>query len=363
MSSSMEKGKYDTEPSFFCSSMISLEKNNLTCVLEDGTENCEYATLCGSPTCINGTLEDDRVVFQDLQIIQQYNLWVYCKGQPIHKQINLVKIVKIPTPEVHSATYDSDEALISIKYKHDYVEKPAFEVEIWGQSVTDKMTIPVTYQPVTIGGDRLRKSDIYHVRVRAKPVEYFDGSWTEWSQVKSFSTGLVADDRQVTVIILCTSFGLLICIVLAVLRWKKEIQAYISPNIPNPKATLAQIHREKEYPPVSFSPEIFNDVSINRIDYAEEKQLTSEFDEGHEDTTGSCQSEAVGSKCSQSELLGETQDGEDSRLEEEMSHLKIKLLDQPEEGQNEGDSRNTVTLQRDCKDETYVTMSSLYKTQ
>lgn len=33
----------------------------------------------------------------------------------------------------------------------------------------------------------LGDSEIYSVHVRAKPVDYFGGNWTEWSKVKSFS--------------------------------------------------------------------------------------------------------------------------------------------------------------------------------
>lgn len=32
----------------------------------------------------------------------------------------------------------------------------------------------------------LRANEIYKVHVRAKPVGYFSGSWTEWSAVKTF---------------------------------------------------------------------------------------------------------------------------------------------------------------------------------
>lgn len=42
------------------------------------------------------------------------------------------------------------------------------------------------YKQISIGRDKLRDSVIYNVRVRAKPVGYFDGNWTEWSTVKSF---------------------------------------------------------------------------------------------------------------------------------------------------------------------------------
>ncbi|XP_036444577.1 interleukin-7 receptor subunit alpha isoform X2 [Colossoma macropomum] len=355
----------DAEPSVFCSSMISLEINSLICGLVDDAAEIEYATLCktGQTSCINGTLVNDTITFQELDILQKYELQTHFKdGAKENQNIYLVKIVKIPIPVVDNATYNSDEAIISIRYKHDYVDKPDFQLDIWGTRRTDEMTITVNYQQVTIGGDKLRNSNTYYVRVRAKPVDYFDGSWTAWSPVKSFSRTAAEDPSMVTYVILCTSLILVFGIVLMVLRWKKEIQAYISPNIPNPKATLAQIHREKERPPVSFSPEIFNDVSINRVDYAEEKQLAPEVDEDQEDTTGTCWSEAEGSRCSRSPSLCDKQDGDERKLEE-MSHLKIKLLDQPKEGENEGGCQSLATLQRDCKDETYVTMSSLYKTQ
>ncbi|KAL7853857.1 hypothetical protein AOLI_G00207010 [Acnodon oligacanthus] len=362
----------DAESSVFCSSMISLEANSLICGLVDDAAEIEYATLCktGQISCINGTLENDTISFEKLYILQKYELRTYFKdGVKESQNIDLVKIVKIPTPEVHNATYNFDEAIIYIGYKHDLVDKPNFQLEVRRTSGTDKMTMTVNYQQVTIGEDKLRNSETYYVRVRAKPVDYFDGSWTPWSQEKSFSRTAekllytAEDPSLVTYVILCTSLILVVGIALMILRWKKEIQAYISPNIPNPKATLAQIHREKEHPPVSFSPEIFNDVSINRVDYAEEKQLAPEGDEDQEDATGTCWSEAEGLRCSQPLSLCDKQNGDERRLEEEMSHLKIKLLDQPEEGENENVCQSLATLQRDCKDESYVTMSSLYKTQ
>lgn len=50
----------------------------------------------------------------------------------------------------------------------------------------------VSYKGLSIDGEKLRDSEIYNVHVRAKPVGYFDGQWTEWSKVKSFRVNNVA---------------------------------------------------------------------------------------------------------------------------------------------------------------------------
>ncbi|XP_072518455.1 interleukin-7 receptor subunit alpha isoform X2 [Salminus brasiliensis] len=340
----------------YCSSMISFMNNSLTCEVDDeDIDSIQYAKLCTREQCLNATLNKDSFRFDVKSAIGTSELRIYFRGGGVHKQeINLVKIVKIPVPSVQNATFKSDMVIININYKHDFVEKPIFQLEIWGANDTERKTMTVLYKQVTLGAHILKGNGIYYVRVRAKPEgTYFNGSWTAWSPVKKFSVSSLTEPPLVTYIILCTSVIVVIVSVLAVLRWKKEIQAYISPNIPNPKATLAHIHREKERPPVSFSPEIFNDININRVDYAEEKQLAPELEED------------AGWSCSRPASPLEKQDGDDSstRLEEEMSHLKIKLLDEPKEGENEVGCQSLASVQRDCRDETYVTMSSLYKTQ
>ncbi|XP_066501879.1 interleukin-7 receptor subunit alpha isoform X2 [Hoplias malabaricus] len=294
-----------------------------------------------------------------MQNFGQYKLSVYFKdGSKFHQDINLVKVVKITDPEVYNATYSSEEVLIFIKYQHEYVTDPLFQLEIWSDGVGKKTVWNYTRKRMTIPKNWLTGGKTNHVHVRAKPVEYFDGSWTHWSPKKSFLVEGSKEESLVTYIIFCTCLALVVCFLTLVLRWKKEIKAYISPSIPNPKEALAQIHREKEHPPVSFSPEMFNDVSINRVDFAEQK-LIPELDEGQEDSTGSCQTESVGSLPAS---VFDKQNGNDRQLEEEISHLKIRLLDQPEDGKNENASHRLATLQSH-KDETYVTMSSLYKTQ
>uniref|UniRef100_A0A3B1JRX5 Interleukin 7 receptor n=1 Tax=Astyanax mexicanus TaxID=7994 RepID=A0A3B1JRX5_ASTMX len=361
-----QSGDGDAEPIVaVCSSMISSKTNNLTCEMnEEDIDSIQSVKLCFIG-CTNGTLGNNSLSFVNIPSpIGAYELQMYLKGGGVNRQkIDLVKIVKIPVPLVKNVTFKSDRVLIYIKYKHDLVDKPTYQVQVWGAGnrATDRESVSWEYHPVNIA-QLLKGNGVYHVRVRASPENsdnYFNGSWTAWSPVKKFEVHMkdvpiTEDPPYIMYIILCTSMVVVIGITLVILRWKKKIKAYISPNIPNPKATLAHIHREKERPPVSFSPEIFNDISINRVDYAEEKQLDPDLEEeAQDDTAGSCQSE---------EEEGDEEDSS-TRVEEEMSHLKIKLLDQPEQEDNQVGRTSVAGVRRDCRDESYVTMSSLYRTE
>lgn len=116
--------------------------------------------------------------------------------------------------------------------------------------------------------------------------------------------------------------------------------------------------------PVSFSPEIFKDFKIYPVVYTEEKKFTPEFGDDQSDTAESCD-EVVALKSSRPTSTFEKQDDdEDQSLESETSQLK--LLDESasaEDVHNSPGCKNVTALQRHSKDETYVTMSSLYKTQ
>ncbi|KAI5092854.1 k23 [Silurus meridionalis] len=60
-------------------------------------------------------------------------------------------------------------------------------------------------------------------------------------------TEIIINSPSLLYIPLCLSpFGL-IAMGFLIVRWKKEIQACLFPDIPDPKATLAQIHRQKEH--------------------------------------------------------------------------------------------------------------------
>ncbi|KAK3555273.1 hypothetical protein QTP86_014885 [Hemibagrus guttatus] len=532
-----------------CWSLLSIQNSRLICVLdEEELDICEkFATLCEKIhlDCSNATMENNRFTFEKLNSLSEYILRIYLKGRrPQTQKFTLRKIVKITTPEIENATYKLDEAIIHIRYQHEFVDNPEFEVEFWGHHTTVKQKVTVKYKQLSIGGEKLRDSEIYSVHVRAKPVGYFDGRWTEWSKVKTFRVNNVAkkgenlekayarvpreelwycmrksgvaekyvravqdmyersrtavrcavgqteefkvevglhqgsalspflfamvmdqlseevrqespwtmmfaddivicsesreqveenlerwrfalerrgmevsrskteymcvteregsgtvrlqgeevkkvqefkylgstvqsngdcgkevnkrvqaDAPSVLYILLCPVPIVLIVIVFLIHRWKKEIQTCIFPDVPGPKDTLAQIHRQKLHLPVSFSPEIFKDFNIYPVVYTEEKQFTPEFGDDLDDTTESCD-EDVALKSSRTTSVCEKQVDDDQSLDSETSQLK--LSDEhasAEDVHNNPGCRNVAALQRRSKDETYVTMSSLYKTQ
>lgn len=113
--------------------------------------------------------------------------------------------------------------------------------------------------------------------------------------------------------------------------------------------------------PVSFSPEMFKDTNIYPVVYYEEKQFGDDQDE----TTESCDDEVAPLKCFPTSAC-EEQDEDDQSLNSASSQMKMKLLDECASAEdvhvNPG-CQSVAALQRHSNDETYVTMSSLYKTQ
>ncbi|XP_053504208.1 interleukin-7 receptor subunit alpha isoform X1 [Ictalurus furcatus] len=359
-----------------CWSLMTLQQSSLVCVLNEFDPNmCEKVTLCHfeGPVsiCSNATVESNRFTFWSLSPVTQYELYIHIKDEKLQTQkLNLVKMVKITTPEIENATYKHDEAVIHIKYMHDYVKTPDFQVEFWGDRSKVKEKVIVKYKQMRIGGDKLKDSEIYNVRVRAKPVDYFDGNWTKWSRVKNFSvnhiTAKAVEAPPVLYILLCITPIVLVAIGFLILQWKKEIQTCLFPDVPDPKATLAQIHRQKEHLPVSFSPEMFKDINIYPVVYTDEKQFTPEFGDDQGDTTESCDDgvAALIGSCPTSMCEKQNEDGQS--LESETSQIETKLLDESASDEDVRDNpgcQSVVALQRHSKDETYVTMSSLFKTQ
>ncbi|TSQ12724.1 Interleukin-7 receptor subunit alpha [Bagarius yarrelli] len=349
-----------------CWSLMSIKQSNLTCEPnENDLDDCEkFATLCHNidPNCLNATMEGNRFTFKDLIRTGKYKLTICLKeGRNQTQQIELRSMVKITSPEIESVMYTHDDAVINIRYMHDFVTHPEFQVEFWGKDPNKKQNKTVPYQQMNIGGEKLKDSEIYNVRVRAKPDGYFQGSWTAWSSVKSFKVKHTEEkgDSFGLYILVCPIFIVLVAFLLMVHRWKKEIKSCIFPDVPGPKATLAQIQRQKHLP-VSFSPEMFNDINIYPVVYNEEKQFTADFGDDQNDTTDSCNEKDVDLKCPCSNSMCEKQDNDNQSLDLETSHLK--LLDECESVDNP-ECQSVTALQRESKDETYVTMSSLYKTQ
>uniref|UniRef100_A0A673FM11 Interleukin-7 receptor subunit alpha-like n=1 Tax=Sinocyclocheilus rhinocerous TaxID=307959 RepID=A0A673FM11_9TELE len=106
----------------------------------------------------------------------------------------------------------------------------------------------IKYRNYSISRDRLVGDGVYYTRVRAKPWDFFAGDWSEWSSNATFtitsSTVPTTEKNFPKVGFIITFFVILVLIIgLGTLRWRAHIKDYITPNIPHPKATLAQMQR------------------------------------------------------------------------------------------------------------------------
>ncbi|XP_052392180.1 interleukin-7 receptor subunit alpha [Carassius gibelio] len=346
-----------------CTSTLTLRQSNLTCSLNDeSTEEFIFTSLCkkeGSKRfCTNATSGPRDIIFKDLSISAKYQLRI---RDDIFENIQLSKIVRIPAPEMKLATYmeDTEEVFVWFEHSHEYVIHPEFELEIWGDRLDKPMSATINNRNFTISRGKLRGDGVYYTRVRAKPIDYFDGNWSEWSSNVNFTikSSTMENNHELSKVgYIITFFVVLVLIIgLGTLRWRTHIKDYITPNIPHPKSTLAQMQRGL---PFTFSPEIFSDVFIHRVDYVDEKPSAPELQDGLDEHP---YSQASSSSTSVSEMDMKA----DVWVPREQSHLKIRLLDEADlvkERENVS-SQSTMAPCRECKDEAYVTMSSLFKMQ
>ncbi|XP_016332756.1 interleukin-7 receptor subunit alpha-like [Sinocyclocheilus anshuiensis] len=359
-----ESGDFDWLDDVTCTSTMTVSQSNLICSLDEPPEEVKFMTLCKmeglEKKCTNATKRPQDFIFENLIVTAKYELHI--GNEVIKNVIDLSKMVKIPAPEMKLATYmeDTEEVFIWFEHIHEYVKNPEFQLEIWRDKIADKPIRPIIkYRNYSISRDRLVGDGVYYTRVRAKPWDFFAGDWSEWSSNATFtitsSTVPTTENNFPKIGFIITFFVILVLIIgLGTLRWRAHIKDYITPNIPHPKATLAQMQRGL---PFTFSPEIFSDVFIHRVDYVDEKPST-ELQDGLDE----CRySQASSSRTSVSEMDMKA----DGCLPREQSHLKIRLLDESDllKESEHGSSQSVTAAQRECKDEAYVTMSSLFKTQ
>ncbi|KAA0720063.1 hypothetical protein E1301_Tti008310 [Triplophysa tibetana] len=348
-----------------CSSNLTISQNSLTCSLNGEPSEGVKLTLCISPQtdCKTAIKGPQDFTFPNLVILATYDLRIE-PGQYVKRNIKLQKLVKIPAPQIKLATYieDAEEGFMSIQHNHDFVLEPLFQLKIFSESTVTILDYNTTMRNITISRDKLGGVGVYNIRVRAKPAKFFEGMWSEWSSKASFTIKTPGKTRNIDPpifidILIIFSVFLLLIIGLGIWTWKTHIKNCMKPNIPHPKTTLAQIQRGREGFPFIFSPEIFRDTFIHRVDYVDEKPTADEFQEGLDErrySRGTSTDSRSTSVCEMDTNVAEL-------LPREQSHLKIGLSSESEE--RKCISEGVTALQRECKDEAYVTMSSLFKTQ
>ncbi|XP_048049926.1 interleukin-7 receptor subunit alpha-like isoform X1 [Megalobrama amblycephala] len=245
-----ESGDDDwSEKEVTCTSILTLKQSNLTCSLNDeSNKEVEFAKLCQmteKKKCKHATLGPEDFTFENVRIMERYKLEVYLRDEVIEQVIDMLKIVKIPAPDIKLATYmeDTEEVFIWLEHSHEYVSKPSFQVEIWGDKLANKsISATINYRNFSISRDRLGGDGVYYTRVRAKPVDFFSGDWSKWSSTVSFtiktnSTELLKITSRSSLHI-AVGFSIflvliiIIIIILGVLLWRMHIKGYFTAKHP-----------------------------------------------------------------------------------------------------------------------------------
>ncbi|XP_042565322.1 interleukin-7 receptor subunit alpha isoform X2 [Clupea harengus] len=341
----------------------------------------------------NITWNGSRFTEKVYNILLIYQLIIHGNERPPMK---MPQIVKLPAPQTVAATYlKSPGAVnISVGYRHDYVKSFNFEVRILDTTTSQDWTYESQYEPFMMEPDVTPGSE-YSVKVRVKPEPgYFNGRWSDWSHTINFMVDkdeAQSENKVLLYIIIIAIITIVLLVVCLATRFRrKELKAYILPNVPHPKTTLVNMQKFNKSLLLSFSPETFNDIHIKGLDEdGEDKPLSPDGQEragtrshspsqlsqvllwqlpAGDGRPGGSQSTLQG-KDRGSEDHGDTGDrgSEDHGDTGVASGGGVRLLSEAYTTADSGDSNpssmSAHVPQRECKDEAYVTMSSLFKTQ
>ncbi|KAL2100114.1 hypothetical protein ACEWY4_004508 [Coilia grayii] len=389
----------DKEPTMDCFSELIVQGSYLHCTFTKeliGT-NISISSVDINPP-LKWTLNGSNFRLRLKTIINEISITIPGKGWMTKE---MKHIVKLPAPRTVTATYlsASGNANITVQYHHDYVTLRHFEVYIW--NATSNMIYDNFHGTFIIPREDLKAGSEYFVKVRVRPGEFFNGRWSDWSTLRSFIVDKDPGNNDsdgtydrvlmyIIVIVIVISIVLLIACLLTRLRGQK-LKAYIMPNVPHPKTTLVHMQKFNKGLLLSFTPETFNDIHINRLDEGggKDKALAPEStsdDQRAASPRSHCQSQLSQVPLWQPLLgtggpLGESQStlqDEDDReepeehgeedMEDDVASAEVRLLGDgggttADSGDGEPSSTSIRAVQEGRKDEAYVTMSSLFKTQ
>ncbi|XP_030004169.1 interleukin-7 receptor subunit alpha [Sphaeramia orbicularis] len=281
-------GDVDMEPRVSCTSHISIGKgSNLTCKLvnsryhidddeDEESDVIEKMTACCCNSQQTKCVEEfgETVGSRDLLPAGTIHLTVHLKkGGKIERVIDPKKIVKPKSPWVQNVTFNnkSNSAVVHIQipYQQDYLnlENQLFQLQIWGagRNMTPNFTSADT---LNIPMQHLQKNKQYHVKVRAIPTMYLQGTWSEWSETYSVftppdNTVREGHTEELEIKKICVALVSLVVVTLSVtILWKNKIFTYMWPSIPHPKHTLVQICKPNKGLLLTISPEVFSALKI-----------------------------------------------------------------------------------------------------
>ncbi|KAM6902323.1 interleukin-7 receptor subunit alpha [Xenentodon cancila] len=378
-----------TEPRILCSSHISMKESSLTCQLmgdsddeddeDGGGDSIEKMTLCSSEwvkntqktKCLEAS--GDTVTSPDLSPLVELNVTVHLKaGSRVFMKVDLKKIVKPRRPEVWNVTFDheSKQAVIHVRtpYDKDYlkVDNQMFQLHIHTTGVNMIQNIS-SKDYLQISMTHLRKDCKYGVRVRAIPQQFFQGTWSDWSETFSFVTPGAEgnlDERQVTAFILVMCLVSVVVVSSIFVFWKNKIVTYMWPSIPHPKQTLVQICKPNKGLLLNLSPEVFSFLNVFPLEEKDELPVDdADSSESSSAQSSDCRSAASASteELELSALLSRSSSDSDTSLPS-TNPSPVNVLEsrpQPELGSATDRAEGGGHQQ----EEAYVTMSSFYQLQ
>ncbi|XP_076613935.1 interleukin-7 receptor subunit alpha isoform X1 [Chaetodon auriga] len=281
-----------------CTSHIMTDGCSLTCKLvgggtdneddeDDEADGVEKMTVCYTDWSVMRIKceEDfsDTVSSKDLKPVVNVNVTVHLKtGATITTTVDLKKIVKPRSPQVWNVTFnqESNQAVIYIRtpYQNEYlkVDNQLFQLLIWTTG-SKPQSHNISSLDMKIDMQHLRKNSEYHVKARAIPQTFLQGTWSEWSETVSFFTPTEETDQTQTEDSRETH-TLIVCLVLLVVVpssvaffWKNKIFTYIWPSIPHPKHTLVQICKPNKGLLLNFKPEVVSVLKVYPMEKTEEQ--------------------------------------------------------------------------------------------
>ncbi|XP_044029629.1 interleukin-7 receptor subunit alpha isoform X2 [Siniperca chuatsi] len=392
-------GDTDMEPRISCNSHIMTNISSLTCKLIGGRNNIEddedyeadgikIMTACNTDWSTKQIkcVEDfgDTVSSRDLNPLVNVNVTVHLKrGGKITTTVDLKKIVKPRSPYVWNITFnwESYQAVIHIRtpYHNDYlkIDNQLFQLFIWttGSTTIQNMS---SSDSMIIDMERLQKNTEYHIKVRAIPWKYLQGTWSEWGETFTFFTPAEeniqkqTDERREMYTLIVCLVPLVVVTSSVVFFWKNKIFTYMWPNIPHPKHTLVQICKPNKGLLLNFKPEVFSALTVYPLEKTEEQpceetepSITAAADDGTQ-SNHACSTQS--SDCSRSTTSVSTEelelsallsrsssDGEDSLQSTSLSPINVLQLGE------RSDTPQPQSSSGGNEAEAYVTMSSFYQ--
>ncbi|XP_062903826.1 interleukin-7 receptor subunit alpha-like isoform X1 [Mobula hypostoma] len=141
---------------------------------------------------------------------------------------------------------------------------------VYWSTELDRQDLNVTVCSLRLLMRNLVASSQYTVQIRSCPNQkYFKGEWSEWSKPVTFTVPSInqLNSTGVKVTLSMLLLLLLFLVGLLVLLWENRIKPYIWPQIPNPKKAQKQLYTSSnKAAEVSFDPGHFLEVTENRVD-------------------------------------------------------------------------------------------------